>query len=174
MAFKSSIRQRKYDYLIKQGFRHMEAVEFSRTSRSGMKAPYFQHMLRSRKRTVENLKRAGRTDKQIRDYIKKQYVDNNWLKADKLGRVRIDPWKLLREHEDKAHRRGEEYESPWRKRAYKRKSTKKEKKRITRKDMLNSLIEKLQNRIKRTASDRKRLALEDQLFDYQQQLRRMG
>lgn len=173
MAFKSSIRQRKYDYFIRNGFYPVEATELSRTSRKGMSTPYFMHMIKSRRRTVDNLKNSGKTDQQIRDYIKKQYIDNNWLKQDKLGRWRIDVWKLLRANEDKAYHRAEEYESPWKKRAYKRSSTRKEHKRITRNDMLNSIIKKLKTRIERTAGEYKRQQLEEQLYAYEQKLRKI-
>lgn len=171
--FKSSIRQRKYDYLIRQGFFHREALELSRVSRRGMSAPYFTRMIRSRRRTIDNLKSSGKSDKDIREYIRQQYINNGWLKQDKAGRVMVDPWKLLRSQEDKARRRGEEYESPWRKRVYKKSAKKKETKRITRKDMLKSMIEKLERRIQRTGNINKRLVLEEKLYDYQYRLRRM-
>lgn len=173
MAFRSTIRQRKYDYLIGAGFYPAEATELSRTSRKGMSAPYFRRLIRSRRRTVENLTNAGYTDRQIRNFIKDVYVKNGWLKRDSLGRVRIDVWQFLRDQEDKAHRRGEEYESPWKKRTKKRSSTKKEKKRVTRKDMLQSLIKKLENRIAKTANENRRLQLEEQRFGYEQQLRKL-
>jgi len=171
--FRSSIRQRKYDYLTRRGFFPSEAQELSRTSRKGISAPYFQRMIRSRSRTIQNLKDAGRTEKGIRNFIKQQYIDNGWLKQDKIGRTRIDVWKLLRSHEDKSKQRGEEYESPWRTRTYKRRATKRERKSVTRKDMLKSLISKLEGRIKRTSNQNKRTQLEEQLFSYQQQLRKM-
>jgi hypothetical protein len=79
----------------------------------------------------------------------------------------------LRDQEDKSHRRGEEYESPWRKRGYRRSSTKKEHKRVTRRDMLVSLADKLERRIQRTPNAEKQMRLADQLFSYQQQLRKM-
>lgn len=171
--FRSSLRQRKYDYLLRQGFYPSEAKELSRTSRQGMKAPYFARMIRSRRRTIDNLKRAGKSDRDIRDYIKNQYINNGWLKKDKLGRTLINIWGLLRSHEDKARDIGDEYESPWKKRTYKRSTAKKEHKRTTRRDMLRSLITKLENRISRTANVNRREALEEQLYGYQQQLRRL-
>ena len=173
MIFKSTIRQRKYDYLVKMGFYPNEATELSRTSRKGMSAPYFRRMVRSRKRSIENLKNTGKSESEIKTYIKNKYIANGWLRKDSLGRLRIDVWKLLRFHEEQSYDRGEEYESPWKKRGKTRSTTKKAYKRITRKDMLKSMIIKLERRIKRTPNINKQLELEEQLFSLQHQLRKM-
>ena len=84
MAFKSSIRQRKYDYLISNGFLPQEAIELSRTSRKGMQATYFRRMIRSRRRTVDNLKANGRTPNEIRRFIRNQYIANGFIKYDAI------------------------------------------------------------------------------------------
>ncbi len=171
--FRSSARQRRYDYLITNGFMPSEAQELSRTTRNGMSAPYFRRMVRSRRRTVDNLKRSGYSPLKIKEYLKRQYINNNMTKQDSLGRVKADVWKLLRDQEDKSRRQGEEYESAWMKKVKKKTGNRKEKRRTTRRDMLVSLISKTEKQIERTANLNKRLALEDKLFGYQSDLRKL-
>jgi hypothetical protein len=171
--FKSSIRQRKYDYLIKQGFFHREAVELSRTSRTGMSAPYFRRLVRSRRRTVDNLSDSGYTEEEIKSFVREQYIKNGWIKKDSKGRVLIDIWQFLRDQEDKSKTRGEEYESPWRNKTHRKKSVKKIAKRVTRRAMLESMVTKLKNRIARTGNTQKRLMYEEQLYGYEKDLRKI-
>ena len=173
IVFKSSLRQRKFDALISAGFFPSEAEEFSRTSRAGMRAPYFRRMVRSRRRTLDNSVRYNWTRAQYEAHIKKMYADNGFLKQDRLGRIRIDPWQLLRYHEEAAYRRGEEYESPWRKRALRKGVRKREVKRTTRKGMLQSWISEIDHNIARTTNEKRLERLRIQRENLQQELKKM-
>ena len=153
------MREKRINYFIRNGFFKSEAIQLSRTSKSGMKAPYFMSMVRSRRRTWENAKRNNWTEKKYRDYIKKQYLDKGFVKSDKLGRKRVDVWALLRDFEERAFRRGEEYESPWIKKTKRKSTTKKTVKRTTRRDMLKSWIANLNKTISRTTSEKKKKQL---------------
>lgn len=174
LIFRSSLRQRKYDALISAGFFPPEATEFSRTSRSGMRAPYFRRMVKSRRRTLDNSIRYEWTRAQYEAHIKKMYVENGFLKQDKLGRIRIDPWQLLRYHEEVAYRRGEEFESPWRVRIRRKGVKKREVKRTTRKDALLSWIKQLDANIERTENERRKQKLIEQRKNLQAELDKMG
>lgn len=165
------MRQRKYNYWIRQGFYPQEAIEFSKISREGMKASYVRYLVRSRRRTVDNLKRYGYSESQIRDYIKNQYIDNGFIKYDKIGRKRLDPWALLREYEERAYRRGEEYDSPWKKRGRTKAQIKKERKRTTRREAIQSWINQLGRTIDRTTNETRKQQLIEQQNNLRQQLR---
>jgi len=168
ITFRSTLRQRKYNFFIRNGFFPQEATQLSRTSRSGMKAPYFRFMIRSRKRTLDNAKRYGWSEKQFHDYILQQYRN--------LGIAPSDPfkiWKLLRHFEEIAYRRGEEYDSPWRKRIRRKSGKKREMKRTTRKSMLSSWIAEIDRTIARTTNESKLERLRTQRANLQKELDKM-
>lgn len=148
----ATMRQRRIQYFLNQGFFKGEAIELSRTSRGGMRAPYFQRMIRSRRRLYDNSKRYKWTEQEYRDYVKKLYTDRGFVKTDVLGRRRVDVWAMLREFEERARRIGEEYESPWRKRTKRKTEKKREVKRVTRKDMLRSMIRQINRSMGRTTN----------------------
>lgn len=170
----ATMRERRYNYLRKNGFFPAEARELSRTSRQGLLAPYFQLWIKSRRRLFANAKRYKWADREYRDYVKKQYTDRGFLKQDSIGRIRIDVWAMLRDYEEKARRRGEEYESPWKKRTRRQSTARREMKRVTRKDMLKSWIIQLDKSIDRTESDARRQQLINQKDTLEQQLKDMG
>lgn len=158
----ASMRERRYNFLVKNGFLPVEARDLSRTSRAGMRAPYFQAMIRSRRSLFNNALRYGWTERQYRDYIRELYTSRGFVRPDKLGRYRPDVWSMLREYEERAHRRGEEYESPWKKRARRKSTRKQEAKRTTRKEALQSWIKQLDKSIERTASESRKAQLRNQ------------
>lgn len=169
----ATMRQRRVQYFLNQGFFKSEAIELSRASRTGIRAPYFQAMIRSRRRLWDNAKRYKWTDREYRDYVKKLYIDKGFVKPDVLGRKRVDVWAMLRDYEERARRRGEEYESPWKRRA-KRKSAKKQQvKRVTRRDMLVSMIKSIDRSIARTQNPQKLADLRARRNYLQLQLDRM-
>jgi len=169
----ASMRDRRRAFLMRNGFFPAEAMELSRSSRRGLSAPYFQRFIKSRRRLLDNAKRYGWTDQQLRDYVRKLYTDKGYIKPDKLGRYRPDVWAMLREHEEAAYRRGEEFESPWLKRI-RRKSTKKRAiKRTTRRENIVGWIRELDRTIERTKQEYKRQKLLEQKANLQDQLDRM-
>jgi len=131
-------------------------------------------MVRSRRRLFENAKRYNWSESQYRDYVKKLYVDAGFLKTDTLGRMRVDVWAMLRDYEELSRRRGEEYESPWKRKLYRKSTAKKEVKRVTRKDMLRSWIKQIERSIERTTSERKRQQLMEQKANLEEQRKAMG
>lgn len=140
-------RATRYNALIHTyGFLPGEANQLSRTSLSGMHAPYFQRMINARRALFLNARRYGWNDEQYRDAIKRQYTDRGCLKQDTLGRIRADVWQMLRWYEERTAKEAE-YESPWRKRVQRRSSRKSTYKRITRSAMLDNWIAQLNRQI---------------------------
>lgn len=170
----ATLRERRTAYLRRNGFLPGEARELSRTSRDGLRAPYFQYWIRSRRRLYDNAIRYGWTDRQYRDYIKKQYEEVGGIKYDALGRPRADVWLMLRHLEEKAFRRGEEYESPWKKRGQRREKRKRDTQRVTRRQFLQSAINRVQRSLSRTKNPDKREFFEGQIREYQKQLNRLA
>ena len=165
VKFKSAFRQRHYDYLIGKGFFPQEAMRLSRTSRSGMAAPYFQAMIRSRKRTLDNAKKYDWSQSQFQDHIQQQYR--------KLNIALDDPfkiWKLLRYYEERARQRGQEHDSPWEKRIRSKKGKRIEAKHTSRKSVLENWIFQLDNKIDKTKSDYRREQLVNQRDNLQREL----
>ena len=170
----ATLRQRRYNYLKKNGFFPSEARELSRTSRAGMLSPYFQTMVRSRRRLFDNAKRYNWTEQRYRDYVKKLYTNKDFVKEDAIGRRRVDVWAMLRYYEELSRRRGEEYESPWVKRTQRKGEIKRELKRVTKKGMLKSWIIQIDKRISRTRSEYKRQQFEKQKANMENQLKDMS
>lgn len=166
-------RQNKIRYLTYQGFLPTEAREYSRTSREGMKAPYFRFMIRSRRRLFDNAKRYGWTLDQYRNYIKQRYRDVGAVKRDVLGRQQIDVWAMLRHYEEMALRRGEEFESPWRKKTKRKSARKKDYKRVTRKQHAQDSITLINQSIARTKNPAKLEVLRAKREFFVEQLKRM-
>jgi hypothetical protein len=146
-------------------------MELSRTSRGGMRSPYFQFLIRSRVRTIENLKRAGYTPNQMHDYIRKQYIDRGFTKRDKLGRRIIDVWAMVRFYEERAFRRGEQYTSPWRNRIEKKRAKRHDKKHTTRTDMYNSLIREIDRQLPNITNEARRKSLLEQKKNLEERLK---
>lgn len=170
----ATMRQQRQQFLQNQGFFPSEAREFSRTSRTGLRAPYFKRMIASRRRLFENAKRYKWTQKRYRDYIRKQYEDKGFVKRDSLGRYRPDFWAMVREWEERSRRRGEEYESPWEKKTQRRSGQKREVKRVTKKKALESWIKQLDRNIARSRSEQRIKKLQEQRQNLQQQLDALG
>lgn len=165
-----SLRNRRYNYLITNGFFPNEAQQLSRTSRAGMKAPYFRTMVKSRRRLFDNAKRYKWSETKYRNYVRQLYINNGWITPDVLGRKRVDVWAMLRYYEERAFRRGEEYESPWKKRLQKKGEKKRQVKRTTRRDMLRSWIAQIDRSIERTRSEYRQRQLQTQRDRLQNQL----
>lgn len=156
------------------GFFPIEARELSRVTAHGMRAPYFRHMMADRKELHDRAKSEGWTSTQYRDAVRKIYTDRGFIKTDKLGRQQVDVWARLREYEEAAHRRGEEYDSPWKKRLRTKGEGKKEVKRVTRRDMAISWIKQLDAKIATTKGEYRRNELIKQRDNLQKQLDAMG
>lgn len=98
-------KRRRYRYLREHGFTTKEAKQFCSIADW---PPYMESWIMQRSRFIRDAKRRGWTDKQIKEYIEKQY------KRQKVS----DPWAMFRTKEDKHKGKDPTYKSPW---EYKRK-----------------------------------------------------
>lgn len=78
--------------------------------------PYLRDMMVDRRDMVRKMVKDGKTRKQVEDSIKDLYRASNWLKKNRVGKIVADPWKMLREFEDKWKVKQPQYTSPWMKR----------------------------------------------------------
>lgn len=124
-----------------------ESIELSRTSRRGLRAPYFQKWIASRRRTRDNAIKNNWTLDQYRQHIKNQYLVEGFMKADTLGRQRVDVWAMLRFRAETAVRRGDEFESPWRDKIRRSVTRKREGKKSSRRQFINNWIADLDKNI---------------------------
>ena len=112
MAFRTR-RQQKYTKLRASGFLPFEARPLSKVP--VRVCPYMKHLTKERREMFQKARAAGMTRIQWEGLIKEKYNTNKWLRA---GRIRIeaDPWKMLREFEDRWKDKNPQYTSPWEKR----------------------------------------------------------
>ena len=99
-----TLRQQRYDYLIKSGFLPREAAEYaSNYSMNQIRTvPYLQNIVRSRRLYVNNLKSRDYSDSDIRDAILRLYQRRNMIQDNT-----IDPWEALRRARQKAIEEGD-------------------------------------------------------------------
>jgi hypothetical protein len=92
-------RSYKYDYLLKQGLTHNEAVQFSRqyTMTQIRTLPYMRKLIRTRRLYRDNLKKRGFKPKTIYIMIADLYKKKKWMDG-----INYDPWKMLRDFRDQA------------------------------------------------------------------------
>ena len=167
-------RATRYAALVQvYGFMPGEAKTLSHTSRAGMRAPYFQRMVASRRGLFMHAKRYGWSDEQYRDAIKRQYAERGCFKQDILGRIRADIWQLLRWYQERTPV-PEAYESPWRKKVQRRGTQKREYKRVTRKKLIEDWIAQLNRNLQNpNLSDGRRQKLVQQRDNLQKQMGQM-
>lgn len=148
-------RKSTYNKLIKSyGFFPAEARELAHTSKEGFGSMYMQRLLGSQRAIFLNAKRYGWSERKYREYIKELYIRNGWVKQDRLGHIRIDIWKRIRDLSESTPIENE-YESPWAKRAGKKAGKKREGTRATRKALIEDWIRQLTDKISRTSDVRK-------------------
>lgn len=159
----------KTNKLMANGFLKEEAEELATRSKYALTTPpYIKRLIRSRHAMMMNAKRYGWDESRYRMAILKQYSDI----PDGFKEGKVNVWALIRELEARSKQRGDEYESPWRKTRDYKSRAKKQRKSITRQDMLKSLIEKARRKAQRTTGYRQRQAEED-LFALEQQYRKL-
>lgn len=108
----ATLRNRKYNYLIKQGLTHLEATKFSSvyTLTQMRELPYIQRLIRSRRLLRANLKKKGYTPRNIQGVIANLYLRNEWVTPD----GKTDVWEMLRSFRKKSIDAGD-YKPPERK-----------------------------------------------------------
>ena len=99
-----TLRQQRYDYLIKSGFLPREATEYaSNYSMNQIRTvPYLQNIVRSRRLYVNNLRSRDYSDSDIRNAILRLYRRRNMIQDNA-----IDPWEALRRARQKAIEEGD-------------------------------------------------------------------
>ena len=103
-------RQEHYVKLCNAGFLKFEAYPLSKVP---WKTPYLQGLVRQRQRRLKDSVQAKITIRQYEDSIKALYRSNRWLKRNRVGKIVADPWRMLRDAEDKWKEQQATYESPW-------------------------------------------------------------
>ena len=111
MALKTR-RQARYEK-FRQGnaFLPFEAQPLSRINIAI--CPYLQFMIDERRAERREALNKGLTLTQWENEIKSRYNKNGWLKRGRTGKILADPWKMLRNYEDRFRQKHPEYESPW-------------------------------------------------------------
>ena len=78
--------------------------------------PYLRAMLDERKEQGKKAQAMGKTLKEFELQIRELYRVNRWLKRNRAGKIVADPWRMLRDFEDKFKAKNPQYTSPWMKR----------------------------------------------------------
>lgn len=112
MVFKTR-RQNRYSQMRRAGFLPFEARPLSKVPFAI--CPYLRRLIREREGELGKARRQGATQRQWEDHIKGRYAANRWLRAGKK-KIEADPWRMLRDYEDKWKAKQPQYTSPWQKR----------------------------------------------------------
>ena len=75
--------------------------------------PYMRQLIEERRNEAKKAERQGLTDAQWEKKIRDEYKKQGWLSLDRAGRIKADPWKMLRDYEDRWRAKQPEYTSPW-------------------------------------------------------------
>lgn len=105
-----TIRQRRYDNLIYNGFLPLEAKELSSVKYS--EAPYLRKMMRDRarisqlfyKQTIELGWSKTKRGEEYRKFIRSEYIDHKWIR---LAENKLSPWEMLKDYRQRAIDAGE-------------------------------------------------------------------
>lgn len=106
-------RMRRFKRLDSVGFVPFEARLLSKVP---FTVPYMGTLIRARHIRYTWAKKKGLSERQYIKAIRQLYLANDWIKVDKAGRRRGDPWQLLRQFEDRYREKHPEYQSPGEKR----------------------------------------------------------
>lgn len=109
MAFRTR-RQNRYYKLRNAGFLPFEARPLSKVPFKI--CPYMRQLIRDRQIDFLKAKKEGATRAQWENRIKELYSKEKWLRAGKRG-IEADPWKMLRDYEDRWRQKQPQYTSPW-------------------------------------------------------------
>lgn len=109
MAFRKT-RQARYERRRRNGFLPFEARPLSRVSE---KVPYMPQLIATRASLLARAKREKWSQQRYETYIKEQYRKKGWRKFSRTGKIVNDPWRMLRDYEDRYKDKHPEYVSPW-------------------------------------------------------------
>ena len=103
-------RQNRYSKMRNAGFLPFEARPLSKVPFKI--CPYMRQLIRERQMDFRQAKREGMSQARWEATIKDRYQRERWLRAGKR-RIEADPWKMLRDYEDRWRAKEPEYTSPW-------------------------------------------------------------
>ena len=104
-------RHNRYKKLRLNGLLPFEARPLSRVPFKI--CPYMRQFMRDRREEANKAIKENWTKLEYRNMIVDRYHKNGWTKTNKVGRVVPDPWKMLREFEDRWRQKQPDYSSPW-------------------------------------------------------------
>lgn len=108
---------------IRQGQRRriLERYAFTEFEAEALKVvpikptPYFKDLCQERVKEHQRWLNDGRTEADWLQHIIERYRANSWYKRDDFGTPIADPFKMLRDFEDRYRDRHPQYVSPWEK-----------------------------------------------------------
>ena len=110
MAYRTR-RETRYMKLRNAGFLRFEARPLSKVP--SKVCPYLRAMMEERRDWLRKEQKAGKTLKEYEAEIRELYRAKDWTKKNRVGKTVADPWKMLREFEDKWKDKQPQYTSPW-------------------------------------------------------------
>jgi len=90
-------------------FLEFEAKELSKVP---LKVPYMKSLIKDRQKLFERATRRGRSYGKYSMSVKIKYNWEGWVKR-VGGRIKYDPWAMLRSFEDSYKDKNPDYVSPW-------------------------------------------------------------
>ena len=113
MAYKIR-RETRYLSLRQHYFLRFEARPLSKIPTRV--CPYLREMIKDRERDAKKALKMGWTVRKFEASIRELYRLEGWVKKNRAGKEVGDPWKMLREYEEKWKAKNPKYTSPWMKR----------------------------------------------------------
>ena len=104
-------RYSRYKRLRLNGFLPFEARPLSRVPFKI--CPYMRQLIADRRAEANKAIKGGLTKKEYEQQIKDKYKGNKWQKLNRVGKVVADPWRMLRDYEDRWRAKQPDYSSPW-------------------------------------------------------------
>ena len=104
------MRQARYVSRRRNGFLPFEARALSRVP---ARVPYMPQLIATRASLRAHAQREGWSQIRYKTAIKEQYRRKGWRKLNRAGMIVNDPWRMLRDYEDRYKSKHPEYTSPW-------------------------------------------------------------
>lgn len=102
-------RQIRYNKLIQAHLLPFEAKELARVP---LTVPYMLPLMKARLERWQELTAQGMLPRQFQHLIRREYKANDWT-IQKGKRLYAEPWKMLRDFEDRYKAKNPDYESPY-------------------------------------------------------------
>lgn len=95
------------------GFMKFEAQVLSKVPTN---VPYMKDFMKDRQAMFKKAIAEKSSKAEYQRRVANLYQGNRWLKKTKIGRIVADPWRALRDYEDRWRDKMPAYESPWERR----------------------------------------------------------